>query len=663
MQYTVLGRTGLKASRLGFGCMRLPMTEGDESIDRDLAVPMLHRAFELGVNLYDTAVGYCNSDSQRVLGEAMSDRRDKIILSTKNPHYDRADRDAWWKNLNDSLERLRTDHIDIYNHHGMNHERFEKDIAGEDGFYKDMLKAKEQGLIRHICFSFHGTPEGLKKLADTKMFDTVILQYNLLYRELEEAFAYANQSGMGILVMGPVGGGRLGYPSEKAASLIGEVKSTPELALRFVLSNESVHVALSGMSTMEQVEENCATVSNAGALTEEEHRRISDAIEERKKLVGLYCTGCNYCMPCPVGVNVPANFDILNLERVFGLTEHARQNYAGLAGKAALCRLCGKCLEKCPQNIDIPTRLAEAVAVLDERAGNVMGWCELRGASMAEAGLRLKLRYILKNFSDAAQTVHIDLFPHGEDRVSPAELDFSEMEPYARKQKDIELEVPRPAEAYGVDALVKHNGCEMSEHLSDLVVAARRVESHEPDAAERRSGTVHVPSAYLEASDKGGPCFDFAVGYDDENLYVYADVQDDLEGAAKPGKEPLRGGCLLGLFLDGRTPYMIGHGGHGEGVVRMAFFPPADPAGAVQVRCREDVEPKTAWQRTSTGYRIECAVPWSAFAQVPAPPAVIGFNIGMRSCDAEGNEKARLSWTGRPHPERSPSALGKLVTV
>jgi predicted aldo/keto reductase-like oxidoreductase len=166
-----------------------------------------------------------------------------------------------------------------------------------------MLKAREQGLIRHICCSFHGPPDDLIKLADTGLFDTVILQYNLLYRDLEDAFAHANRCGMGILVMGPVGGGRLGYPSEKAAALIGEVKSTPELALRFVLSNPNIHVALSGMSTIEQVEENCATVSSAGKLTEAEHKRITEAIAERKKLTGLYCTGCGYCMPCPAGVD------------------------------------------------------------------------------------------------------------------------------------------------------------------------------------------------------------------------------------------------------------------------------------------------------------------------------------------------------------------------
>ena len=150
MQYTTHGKTGLKVSRLGFGCMRFPMKSANE-IDRELSIPLLHRAVELGVTYFDTAVGYCGGDSQRVLGEAMEKIRDKVIISTKNHHYDRNDKDGWWKNLNDSLERLRTDHIDVYNFHGLNYERYQSGLEGEDGLYREVLKAKEQGMVRHIC--------------------------------------------------------------------------------------------------------------------------------------------------------------------------------------------------------------------------------------------------------------------------------------------------------------------------------------------------------------------------------------------------------------------------------------------------------------------------------------------------------------------------------
>ncbi len=185
MQYTVLGRTGLKVSRLGFGCMRLPM-KSDTEVDRSLAIPLLQRAVELGVSYFDTAVGYCGGDSQRVLGEATQGVRDKVVLSTKNPHYDKVDKKGWWKNLEDSLERLRTDHIDIYNFHGLNWETYGASLAGEDGLYREVLKAKEQGLIRHICHSFHGPLASLKSIVSSGPFDSVTLQSNLLDRSLEE---------------------------------------------------------------------------------------------------------------------------------------------------------------------------------------------------------------------------------------------------------------------------------------------------------------------------------------------------------------------------------------------------------------------------------------------------------------------------------------------
>jgi len=666
VQYTILGRTGLKVSRLGFGCMRLPMKDRS-GVDRELAVPMLRRACELGINLFDTAVGYCAGDSQRVLGETFEGMRDKVILSTKNPHYDKSNKPGWWKHLTDSLERLRTNYIDIYNHHGMNYDRFEEGIAGQDGLYQEMAKAKEQRLIRHIGFSFHGPPEHLVKLADTGLYDTVILQYNLLYRELEEAIAYAAQKGMGILVMGPVGGGRLGYPSQMAARLVGEVKSTPELALRFVLSNQNVHVALSGMSTMQQLEENARTAAGAGALTQQDHGRITAAIEERKKLAGLYCTGCNYCMPCPAGVDIPANFEILNLERVFGLSEHARELYAQLGGQAVLCRQCGKCLEPCPQNIDIPKRLAETVQAFDERAGNVISWAELHAGSIREGMLHLKLRYALKNLTHKTKRVRVVLLPHGEDQVRPQKFSVAELAPFALKRKDIDVAVTRSAQGYSLDAIVSHDGADVMEHFCDVVAVASRVEAHSLDASRRRPGAIHVPSALhpVRVSEQAwqGHSFDFCLTYDDENLYLYADVEDDLAGAAKGEHDDLRRANHLCINLDGRAPHAIGRGSGGAGVARVMLAPPAAAGGRLIVRARNMEQPEAVWKRSGHGYRVDCAIPWRAFVQVPAPPAVIGFDVGIRCFDAQGKQMLSLSWTGRPARRGDALAWGKVLTV
>ena len=188
MQYAILGKTKLRVSRLGFGCMRFPMR--GEHVDRDLSIPLLRRAVELGVNYFDSAVGYCNQESQRVVGEAFEGMRDRVILSTKNPFYNKKDEKTWWTNLENSLERLRTDHIDLYNFHGLNWKAFQEHVDGPDGQLRWMQRAKDDGRIRHIGFSFHDKMENLKKLAGTGLFEAVTLQYNLLDRSNEPAFEF-----------------------------------------------------------------------------------------------------------------------------------------------------------------------------------------------------------------------------------------------------------------------------------------------------------------------------------------------------------------------------------------------------------------------------------------------------------------------------------------
>ncbi|MBE0601918.1 MAG: aldo/keto reductase, partial [Firmicutes bacterium] len=144
MIYKPFGKTGINLSALGFGAMRLPMTGKDKEahVDRELAIPMIHRTFEAGVNYIDSAVGYCNQDSQRCVGEALKGWRDKVIVSTKNPYYGE-DEKEWWTNLENSLARLQVEYIDIYNHHGIRWERYVENV--EPRVSKWMLKAKEQG--------------------------------------------------------------------------------------------------------------------------------------------------------------------------------------------------------------------------------------------------------------------------------------------------------------------------------------------------------------------------------------------------------------------------------------------------------------------------------------------------------------------------------------
>lgn len=376
MLYRELGKTGLKISQLGFGAMRLPMEDKGEDarIVREKAIPMLMKAFEGGVNYYDTAVGYCNKDSQRVVGEFLQlIDREKVVVSTKN-HYYGEDKKEWWQLLEDSLERLQTDYIDIYNHHGLNRKQFNEGVLPRVG--KWMQEAKDKGLIRHICNSYHDNNDFLMELVDSGYPDVITLQYNILDRTLEEGIAYAKSKGIGIVGMGPVGGGKLGVNSEVLNHVLPEVKRIPELALRFVLSNENVATALSGMSTMEQVEENLAITSKETVWSSEEKEIVERHLEKLANMKDSYCTACRYCMPCKVGVKIPNIFESYNLGKVYGLWEVAKQQYKRLlkvaeekpdSGKGAdACIECGECEKKCPQNIPIIKQLKEADGLLRE---------------------------------------------------------------------------------------------------------------------------------------------------------------------------------------------------------------------------------------------------------------------------------------------------------
>ena len=365
MQYRVLGRTGLKVSALGFGTMRFKLVDGH--VDQDLAVQVLHRSMDLGVNYFDSAVGYCNAESEMTLGKALKGRREGKVISTKYPPWGRSlTADDCRQTIEQSLSRLDIDYIDIYHMHGMDWETFQK-VNAKGAAMEAARKAKEEGLVKHLAFSFHDAPEHMIDIVKAAPdLDVVTCQYNLLDRSNEKSIETVHDMGIGVVVMGPVAGGRLGVPSERLQGVLpGESISTPDLALRFVLTNPNVSVALSGMNTVEMVEENAATASVETPLTEEEMRRIGAMLEENRRLGELYCTGCEYCMPCPNKVNIPEVFRLMNLHRVWGLTESARERYARLSSgeeltDASACVECGQCEEKCPQKIPIIEQLKES---------------------------------------------------------------------------------------------------------------------------------------------------------------------------------------------------------------------------------------------------------------------------------------------------------------
>ena len=371
MQYTEFGRTGIQVSRLGFGCMRFPSREvdGKKVFDEEESIRMMHRAMELGVNYFDTAPGYCEKQSEIIVGKALKGRRDKVYLSTKYPSEE-ASGDDLERKLETSLKKLDTDYIDFYHMWGISLKTFVERLDTPDGPMARARKLRDAGVIRHISFSFHDAPENMIEIIrrGEGVFASVLCQYNLLDRANEDAIAYAHEQGLGVTIMGPVGGGRLGAPSKVIQDLLpGKVQSSAEMALRFVTNNRNVNIALSGMSSMDMVEENAAVASNMEPLTQEEEARIAASLEENRRLADLYCTGCNYCMPCPKGINIPEIFKMMNYHRVYGLTKFARDNYARIGKEpwlnfqnAAACVQCGACEKKCPQHLHIREQLRAA---------------------------------------------------------------------------------------------------------------------------------------------------------------------------------------------------------------------------------------------------------------------------------------------------------------
>ncbi len=372
MRYTEFGNTGKKVSILGFGAMRLPQhqVKGKLQVDYEESVRILQQAFKLGVNYVDTAHAYNAGESEIAVGKALKGWRDRVYVATKMPTWNVKQTRDYRRFLEEELERLQVDYIDFYHLHALSDDSFKNTILKYD-LLRECRKAKDEGLIKHISFSFHDKPEVMKRIIDVGIFESVLCQYNLLDQSNEEAMAYAKRKGLGVVAMGPIGGGRLASSQVLRQALPQEVKSTPELALRFVFANQNISVALSGMETLAMVEENVKTAEQFRPLSDKELRMVEDFIAQRKKKQEIPCTSCGYCLPCPSDVAIPDIFQLMNDHTVYGLTEHARAGYQkiGVEGeekkaKADACTECGRCEEQCPQKIGIMERLKEVHPVL-----------------------------------------------------------------------------------------------------------------------------------------------------------------------------------------------------------------------------------------------------------------------------------------------------------
>ncbi|MCL2362668.1 MAG: aldo/keto reductase [Defluviitaleaceae bacterium] len=389
MIYRDFGKTGKKISALGFGCMRLPeikiaeMSEEEKKrreslswyenqrddtwvVDEEKAIPLLKAGYDAGINYFDTAQFYCHFKSQATLGKAVKLMdREKVMIATKLPMDELNCTADFYRMLEMQLGLLDMDYIDFYHLHGLGKGSFDTRVMGNN-IKKEVQKALDEGLIKHISFSFHGDIKDMPYIVETfEMFSSVLLQYNLLDRTNEDNINYLADKGIGVVVMGPIGGGRLSVPSELSGKLLGQDLSTPELALRFVLGNKNVSCALSGMGDLEMLNSNVKIASIEEPMNKDDFAKATVMMEELKKLSDLYCPGCNYCMPCPKEINIPHIFNAYTYHNVYGLSAQAKRMWDGKrGGSVSDCIDCGVCIEKCPQGIDVVRKLQEVEGVL-----------------------------------------------------------------------------------------------------------------------------------------------------------------------------------------------------------------------------------------------------------------------------------------------------------
>ncbi|MCK5239377.1 MAG: aldo/keto reductase [Candidatus Thorarchaeota archaeon] len=374
MQYRKLGNIKTNVSALGHGCMRLP-TEGQSGkIKHEEAIQLIRKGIDNGINYIDTAWTYHRGESEVVVGKALKDGyRERVTLVTKCPvgSKDFTEPEHFDKYLDEQLQRLDDDSVDIYLFHALNKKLFEEKVLGLN-LIERAMQAKKEGKIKHLGFSFHDKPEVLKEIIDSGYFELMLVQYNIVDQVNHDMINYAGEKGLAVAIMGSVGGGRLGgsdLPDEMKEWITPGRKNFADLALKFVLSNPNVSVALSGMGFDEELDDNLCITSqeNHNQITEKEQSSIDGIAKRFKELCDLVCTGCKYCEPCPNEVNISFIFNTLQRYQIYGVRGQAKYLYSVIGnvpwaqGKdASACEECGECLEKCPQSIEIIEQLKNA---------------------------------------------------------------------------------------------------------------------------------------------------------------------------------------------------------------------------------------------------------------------------------------------------------------
>ncbi|MFP4056158.1 MAG: aldo/keto reductase [Candidatus Brocadiia bacterium] len=356
MEYRTLGATGLDVSRLGFGCIKFRHCTQDD------VTAALHRALDLGINFFDTARGY--ADSEEKLGRAIGSRRDDYVLATKSTARHAA---GILDELETSLRNLRTEAVDLFFLHTVSDPETYREVTAEGGALEGARKAREQGKARHIAISIHRDLETMRQAIASGDYAALMAAYSVLDPEgAGELLPVAQEAGMGTVVMKPLSGGQLASPPRPDGTPLSP-DPVVEGALRWVIAHPSVTSVIPGMVSAQQVEDNVAAVEK-GPLAEGERQEVIDAVASLRKSYryGQQCLRCGYCQPCPEGIDIPAVFQAAAMARDYPdeLKHMGRELYEAQDHTADDCTECRECVEKCPAGIDIPKRLREVAELL-----------------------------------------------------------------------------------------------------------------------------------------------------------------------------------------------------------------------------------------------------------------------------------------------------------
>ncbi|MFP4179169.1 MAG: aldo/keto reductase [Spirochaetaceae bacterium] len=382
MKYRTLSPLTQPVSALGFGAMRLPtIPEDSKKVDEAQSIEMIRYAVDHGVNYVDTAYPYHGGVSETIIGKALQEGyRERVYIADKLPIWKVEDRKDVRRFLGIQLERLQTGFIDLYLIHALTEERWEK--TKQLGVMEELEKAKREGLIGHIGFSFHDAyPVFVKILEEYDSWEFCQIQYNYMdvdYQAGRKGMKRAREKGLGVVIMEPLKGGQLAATPPPSVAQVWETeagkasKAVPDpvrSALRWLWDQEDVGTVLSGMSTLEQLKENIesAEFGFPGNMSEDERRTVVKVREAYNDLSLVGCTGCGYCLPCPEGVNIPRILEIYNDVHKYGDLHQPKRVYWDVlepSERADNCTECGTCEEACPQNISIIEELAKAHEVL-----------------------------------------------------------------------------------------------------------------------------------------------------------------------------------------------------------------------------------------------------------------------------------------------------------